>query len=106
VTVYVDSANIEATVGRIDGIWCHLTADTPTELHAFAQRIGLQRRWYQGRCKSAMRGACAVLDGSCVHFHYDVTEGRRAAAVAAGATEIDIRQLGEILRARRQHVRG
>jgi hypothetical protein len=105
VTVYVDDANISARVGRIEDVWCHLTADTPTELHDLARRIGLQRRWFQDRCKAAKRGACVELAGSCVHFHYDVTARRRTAAVALGAVEVDIRRFGEIIRARRQAVR-
>jgi hypothetical protein len=105
-TTYVDSARIPARVGRIEGIWSHLTADTPTELHELAQRIGLQRRWYQGKCSAAKRGKCDVLAGSCVHYHYDVTESRRDAAVAAGATEIDLREMGDLIRARRQKLRG
>lgn len=105
-TVYVDSARIEATVGRIKANWSHLTADTPTELHELAQRIGLQRRWYQGRCKQARRGKCDELAGSCVHFHYDVTDSKRVKAVAAGAVEIDMRQIGDLIRDRRQALRG
>lgn len=104
-TVYVDNARIQATVGRVRGRWSHLTADTPTELHHFAQLIGLRRAWYQGKCKATGRGACDELDGSCVHFHYDVTDARRADAIAAGAEDINIRKLGDIIRARRQNLR-
>lgn len=105
-TVYVDSARIKARVGRINGVWSHLTADTPTELHEFAQRIGLQRSWYQGKCSAAKRGYCQTLDGSCVHYHYDVTESRRDDAVAAGAQEIGLREMGDLIGARRQLLRG
>lgn len=104
-TVYVDNANIDAHVGRIKSLWSHLTADTPTELHEFAARIGLARRWYQGRCKSAKAGHCDQLAGSCVHFHYDVTASKRGEAIARGAVEVDLRRMGEILRARRQALR-
>lgn len=58
---------------------CHLMADTLAELHAFAARIGLKRCWFQGD-------------------HYDLTEGRRAAAVQAGAVEVTARQLVEVRR--------
>ncbi len=98
--VYVDSANIDATVGRIRSRWSHLTADTQDELHAFAQRIGLQRRWFQ-TCKRP----CSRAGESCPHWHYDVTTSRRAAAVAAGAVEIDMRAMGDIIRTRREAMR-
>lgn len=52
----------------------HLIADTPEELHAMADKIGLARRWYQGD-------------------HYDVAMVTRAKAVKAGAIEITLRQL-------------
>lgn len=99
---YVDNARIPATVGRVRGRWSHLTADTPAELHALADRIGLRRHWFQARCKY---GACPAVDGVCAHFHYDVTDDRRAAAIQAGAQPIDIRQLGAITSARRQAFR-
>jgi hypothetical protein len=79
-TVYVDDMRLRARVGRLDARWSHLFVgpfDDPEELHAFAARIGLRRRWYQGpphhrwpRC------------------HYDVTDSRRVAAIAAGAVEV------------------
>lgn len=105
-TVYVDSARIPARVRNIQANWSHLTADTPTELHEFAQRIGMRRSWYQGKCSSAKRGKCTTLAGSCVHYHYDVTDSRRADAVAAGAQEIDLREMGDLIRSRREKLRG
>jgi hypothetical protein len=91
VTVYVDSARIPAKVGRHSARWCHLMSDQidPAELHAFAARIGLKRAWFQqGRIP--------------VHDHYDVTEGMRRAAVAAGAVQVDIREMSELLQQKRQ----
>jgi len=52
---------------------CHLTADTEQELHAFARRLGMRRYWFQ-------------VSRSGVP-HYDLTERRRAKAVALGAKE-------------------
>ena len=53
---------------------CHLTADSVAELHEFACSIGLRRRWFQDR----------------VDFpHYDLTAGKRNAALAFGAMPID-----------------
>lgn len=67
---------------------CHLFADTDEELHAFAGRIGLQRRWAQ-------------LHRPEFH-HYDLTAKRRARAVAAGAVEVSTRTLVLLVRSRRQ----
>jgi hypothetical protein len=101
VTVYVDNARIPATVrdsGRsYRSRWSHLTADTEEELHAFAARLGLRRAWFQERCKTR----CAPEGQPCPHWHYDVTEAKRAQAIRDGAQPIDLLQLGEIIRARR-----
>lgn len=66
--------------------WCHLFADTEEELHELAGRIGLLRLWFQGD-------------------HYDLTPGRRAQAVKAGAIEVDRRKLAEFRRDRRNQLR-
>ena len=73
-TVFVDDMRMPARVGRLQARWSHLMADTDEELHAFAASIGLQRRWaqYPGTWKS----------------HYDVTDSKRAQAIAAGAVPI------------------
>lgn len=54
--------------------WCHLIADSEEELHAFAQRLGMPRRAYQGD-------------------HYDLRPEGRAAALAAGAQEMPTREM-------------
>jgi hypothetical protein len=102
-TVYVDNARIPVTVGRVRGRWSHLTADRPEELHQFASLIGLRRAWFQARCRY---GKCPERDGACRHFHYDVTESRRDQAIAHGAQAIDIRELGDIIRARADYFKG
>jgi hypothetical protein len=68
--VYVDSATIK--FGRMK--MCHMLADTPAELHAMADTIGVARRWYQARASAP---------------HYDIAQSKRAEAVRAGAVEID-----------------
>lgn len=70
-TVYVD--NMNAPYGRM--IMCHMLGDTPEELHAMADIIGVNRKWYQGD-------------------HYDIALVKRAIAVANGAVEITYRQAG------------
>lgn len=101
-TVYVDNYRRPAKVGRIQAHWSHLTADTPEELHAFAAKLGQRREWFQARCKHA---ACPTCDGVCAHFHYDVVDARRTAAIAAGAMPIDIREMGALISARRPYYR-
>lgn len=90
-TVYVDDYRREAQVGTVTGRWSHLVTDPGgdlDELHAFAQRIGLKRGWFQGPPRHR-------------HPHYDVTDIKRRAAIAAGAQAITWRRLGEMLAAAR-----
>lgn len=91
-TVYVDDAHIPAQVGTIRARWSHLFADTQPELHAFAARIGLRRSWFQpGRPVS---GRPSRL------WHYDVTDGKRHQAIAAGAVAVTWREAVEIMQVR------
>ncbi len=61
--------------------WAHLVSDTSLEeLHAFAARLGIPRRAFQGD-------------------HYDVPTEVRARAVALGATPVEGRELVRRLRA-------
>jgi hypothetical protein len=76
-TVYVDDAMIRAKVGTLDRQWCHLMADTPEELHAFAAELGLKRSWFQDHQP---------------YWHYDVTAGVRARALALGAQPVTARE--------------
>lgn len=74
-TVYVDDMKRAAKVtGTRPAIWSHLFADTPGELKAFAQRIGLNPRWLQ--------------HGGTYREHYDVTESYRQVAITNGAQQI------------------
>jgi predicted HAD superfamily phosphohydrolase len=61
--------------------WCHVVSDTSyEELHAFADRVGIPRRGFQGD-------------------HYDVPEEYRDELVAAGAQVVASRELVRRLRA-------
>ena len=61
--------------------WCHLVSDTSLdELHAFAARLEIPRRAFQGD-------------------HYDVPEEHRPDVVATGAVEVGSRELVRRLRA-------
>ena len=77
-SVYVD--DMRAQFGRM--VMCHMIADTETELHAMADKIGVARRWYQ-------------------RDHYDICLSKRALAVRNGAQEITWRECGKIMRKRR-----
>ena len=82
-SVYVD--DMRASFGRMT--MCHIVADSTEELLAMAGRIGVQRKWIQ--CRGTSRE------------HFDIAMSKRRLAVAAGAVEIDRRELGRILRDRR-----
>ncbi len=97
--VYVDNFRTPARVGSVSGRWSHLTADTVDELNDFAARLGLRPEWFQ-TCK---RKCHSTLP--CVHWHYDVTDKYRSAAIAAGAKPIDIREMGALTSARRSALR-
>jgi hypothetical protein len=61
--------------------WCHLVSDVSyDELHEFADRVGIPRRGFQGD-------------------HYDVPEEYRSDLVAAGAEQVESRELLRRLRA-------
>lgn len=61
--------------------WAHLVSDASyDELHAFADRLGLRRHWFQGD-------------------HYDIPTEVREQAIALGATAVGSRELVQRLRA-------
>lgn len=65
---------------------CHLTCDGPIEeLHAFAERIGLRREWFQEHRLAP---------------HYDLAPPKRDAAIRAGAVFVPMRQQIRAIRAR------
>lgn len=74
--VYVD--NMRAKFGRM--IMCHMLADTTEELLAMADTIDVQRRWIQ--------------HADTPEEHFDISLAKRALAVAAGAKEIELHDVG------------
>lgn len=60
-----------------------MLADTPAELHAMADKIGVARKWFQYRASVP---------------HYDIAKVKRGLAVAAGAIEVDRKGLASIMR--------
>lgn len=84
-TVYVDPVTTyparRGTVTMRRRQWSHMIADTPEELRAMAERVGLDPSWIQH-------------DGSG-REHFDVTPPMRARALSAGAVEISKRELAQ-----------
>lgn len=73
--VEYDPAQIKPGARQHGKLWCHLTADSDDELHAFALKIGLQRWMFQDAKRQALH-------------HYDLVPGKRARAVKLGAIEV------------------
>lgn len=71
-TIYVDSA-IHRTGPRGRKRYCHMTADTVEELHAFARFLGVKRCWFE-TSRSGTK-------------HYDIDEATREIALSMGAIE-------------------
>lgn len=64
--IYVDNAQVIWQGKK----WCHLVADSIDELHEFAKRLGVERRWFHRHAS---------------YPHYDVTTEMRANALKLGA---------------------
>lgn len=66
-------------------LYCHMMStltdrtQAEQELHAFADRLGLKRGWFQGKDPR--------------HPHYDLSPGKRAQAVKSGALEVTNRAM-------------
>ena len=92
--VYVDETRDWTLIARARGLrhthWCHLTADTEAELHAFAAKLGLRRSWFQKKSDRDYR------------WHYDIVPSKRAQAVRLGAVEVDRRFVGQLMIRRQQ----
>jgi hypothetical protein len=74
-TVYVDSLSHRGW--RLRGHLVrssHMIADSISELHEMAKRIGMKRDWFQSNASTV---------------HYDLTEKRRTEALKLGAVELD-----------------
>lgn len=73
-SVYVDTA-IHPLRGRL---MCHMFSPDLDELHAMADLIGMQRRWFQNPATMTVSWP-----------HYDIDETLRSLAVGFGAIECD-----------------
>ena len=83
---YVDTVRSYPGTGLRFTEFCHLLADTPDELHAMADALGIPRRFYQ---EHPWR------------WHHDLPSHLRPSAVALGAHEMTMHEVGALLRARR-----
>lgn len=61
---------------------CHMMADSISELHEMAEKIGLKREWY--RPKSSP--------------HYDLSISKRRVAIKLGAIEADGHKIVELIK--------
>lgn len=83
--VYVDNNPIK----RYNKVWFHLLSDKDLdELHDFAGKIGLKRKWFQ---KETIP-------------HYDITESRWHLAILRGAIVADNDRVREIIQLWRSKV--
>lgn len=80
--VYVD--DMFAPYRRM--LMSHMVADTETELHEMADKIGVARKWYQGD-------------------HYDICKEKRELAIKLGANAVSRMELGRIVIAQRREKR-
>mgnify|MGYP000296442435 CR=1 FL=1 len=82
-TVYVDDM-YTVPMGEFRRMkMSHMMADTDAELHAMADAIGIERRWYQ-------------------RDHYDISITKRKFAIRNGAVEISMRQMAAYSALRRR----
>jgi hypothetical protein len=88
-TCYVDTVRHYPGAGLRFDEFCHLLADSPEELHAMADQIGMPRRFFQDHPW---------------RWHYDLPAHLRAEAVGRGAEELTLHEVGALLRERRQAV--
>lgn len=67
---------------------CHMFADSRQELLAMAVSIGVNTKWIQKR--------------GTVYEHFDISKGKRQLALEQGAASITRKEVGLLLRARRE----
>lgn len=77
--VYVDLPRYR--LGRMK--MCHMLADTADELHAMADRIGVERRHFQAQASTP---------------HYDICKAKRRLALKAGAIDSCRREIVAVIR--------
>ena len=84
---YVDTVRSYPNAGLRFTEFCHLLADTRDELHDMADALGIPRRFFQ---EHPWR------------WHHDLPEHMRPRAIDLGAVEMDIHEVGALLRRRKR----
>lgn len=84
--VYVD--NMRAPFGGMK--MCHMIADTTDELLQMVDAIGVQRKWIQ--------------NAGTHREHFDICLSKRKLAIANGAIELSMLDLGRVLQAKREGI--
>jgi hypothetical protein len=87
VACYVDTVRSYPNAGLRFTEFCHLLADTRDELHDMADALGIPRRFFQ---EHPWR------------WHHDLPEHMRPRAIDLGAVEMDIHEVGALLRRRKR----
>ena len=86
-TVYVDDMHLYP-IGNYRGMkMSHMIADSDEELHEMAQKIGIDKKWWQKPPKH--------------QSHYDIAMAKREQAIALGGIPITMRQCSAMCRRRR-----
>jgi hypothetical protein len=67
---------------------CHMVADSRQELLDMVDKIGVDRKWIQNK--------------GTPREHFDIAASKRKLAVSFGAVEVTRRELGQILRKKRE----
>jgi hypothetical protein len=88
---YVDTVRHYPDAGLRFTDYCHLLADTRTELHTMAAAVGMPAQAFQDHLW---------------RWHYDLPAHLRPHAIELGALDVDMAAVGALLRARRLAVRG
>jgi hypothetical protein len=86
VTSYVDTVRDYPGAGLRHTRFCHLLADTRDELQAMADALGIPRQFFQDHPW---------------RWHHDLPEHLRPRAVELGAREIELHEVGALLKRRK-----
>lgn len=81
-TTYID--DLKMPYRRM--LMSHMMADTVEELHKMADKIGINRKWFQTK------------KGKYPDPHYDICQTKKALAIEHGAVEVDFREFVKIMR--------
>lgn len=88
-TVYIDMAAIPYRRMKMS----HMVADSDTELHEMAHKVGLKREWFQHKKDKPWLN------------HYDICQTKKKEAHKLGAIEIRRRKLMNIINRKKQKVK-